>query len=92
MGGDDRMRALPDKSMYGWTDVPVPSSSVDPGIAKTFTLWANYLINIKRAKNTLIIQVDCPNFPNVLWTNILLDKYVDLNCIFSGHYALKPNA
>ena len=74
MAGDDGTRALPDKSMYGWTDIPVPSNSVDPRIVKTLTLQANYFIDIKRAKNMLIIQVDFPNSPNTLLNDILLDN------------------
>jgi len=86
------MRALPNKSMYGWTGVPVPCRSLNPGITKTLSLQVNYLIDVKRAKNTLIIQANFPNFPDTLWTDVLLNKYIDLNHIFSGHYALKPNA
>src|SRR5882672_9996414 len=74
-GDEIGTRALPDESMYPWSDIPVSSTSLDPDIALTLALRANYLIDVRRAKHTLIIRADCPTFPEALWTDILLDKY-----------------
>src|SRR5882724_9811767 len=81
---EGRTRVIPNESMYPWTDVPIVPTSVDPDIVRTLALRANYHVNVRRAKHTLIIRADCPTFPDALWTDVLLDKYVDLDRIFSG--------
>jgi len=48
-----------------------------------------YLNDIKHAKNTLIIHANCPNFPDAMWFDVLLNKYINLDRIFSGNYALE---
>jgi len=78
-----------DESSYAWTDVPIPTSYLNAGIARTLYLKSVYQRDIKRAKNTLIIRPDCPNFPDALWVKVLLNKYIDLDKIFVGHYALE---
>ena len=56
------------------------------------TLRANYLLDIKCTKNHLLICANCPPFPDGLWTDILLDRYVDLNCVFTGYYSINSDS
>ena len=81
-----------DKSSYAWTDVPIPTGFLDAGIAQTLYLKSIYQRDVKHAKNTLIIHPDCPNFPDLLWVKVLLRKYINLNKIFAGHYALESDS
>ena len=53
--GEDGTKSTPDESMYPWTDAPVPSNTPDVDISQTLALHTNYLIDVKRAKNTLIV-------------------------------------
>src|SRR5882724_3970176 len=39
-----------DKSLYGWSDVPVTASSLDPGSVHMLARRANYLGDVKRAR------------------------------------------
>src|SRR5882724_10362727 len=90
--GDDSSRSNNDKSFYAWTDVPILTGILKPGIMHMLFLKLIYLNDIKHAKNTLIIWADCPNFPDALWFDVLLNKYIDLDKIFAGHYALESNS
>ena len=90
--GDDPARNTNDESFYACTDIPILTGTLNPGITCTLFLKSIYFNDIKCAKNTLIICTDCPNFPNVLWFNILLNRYIDLDKIFSGNYALKSDS
>jgi len=35
--------------MYPWSDIPIPSQSLDPGIARTLALQANFLVDVRQA-------------------------------------------
>ncbi|KAF8579526.1 hypothetical protein K439DRAFT_1359355, partial [Ramaria rubella] len=48
----------------------------------------NYLLDSKGAKAELVGQRGCPEFPDSLWINILLDQFVNLNKIYTGAYFL----
>ena len=63
----------PDESLYPWNNSPAGAELTDLLIAKTLALCANYLLDVKRAKNNLLVRADCPPFPDGLWTDVLLD-------------------
>ena len=50
-------------------------------------LHANYLLDVKHAKNNLFVCADCPPVPDGLWTDVLLDQYIDFDHVFSSYYA-----
>src|SRR5882672_6575603 len=50
----------------------------------------NYL-NVTRAKKNLVVRQDCPNFPDNLWTDMLLNRYVNLDHVYAGYYALEAD-
>jgi hypothetical protein len=58
---------------------------------QTLSLKANHLLNLKAAKNNLISQLDCPNFPDHLWLNVLANRYVDLDKVFVGYDSLESD-
>src|SRR5882724_7097813 len=78
-----------DDPAYAWADAPVPTGFLNPRIACILALKSVYLNDVKHVKNARIIHACCPNFPDVMWFDILLNKYIDLDRIFSGHYALE---
>ena len=47
-----------------------------------------YFLNVKCAKNHLPIHANCPPFIDGLWTDVLLDRYVDLDRVFTGYYSI----
>jgi len=65
--------------LYAWASIPVTAAALDADVMRTLTLKA---IN-------LIVQLDCPDFSDSLWINMLLYWYIELNCIYASHYALE---
>ncbi|KAF8591632.1 hypothetical protein K439DRAFT_1656514 [Ramaria rubella] len=53
-------------------------------------LKQNYLLDSKCTKAELVGQRGCPEFPDSLWINVLLDQFIDLNKIYTGAYSLNP--
>jgi hypothetical protein len=51
----------------------------------------NYLVDIKAAKNKIISHLQCPIFPDGLWTNVLVGHFIDLDKVYSRYYALHSN-
>ena len=90
--GDEPTRNTNNESFYAWTNVPIPTSTLNPDIMCTLFLKSIYLNNFKCTKNTLIIHADCPNFPDALWFDFLLNRYIDLEKIFSGHFVLESDS
>jgi hypothetical protein len=54
-------------------------------------LKANHLLDLKAAKNDLVSQLDCPNFPDNLWLDVLANRYNDLDKVFAGYYSLESD-
>src|SRR5882672_9308626 len=67
---------------------PVRPQPLDADIMETLVLKANHLIDVRRAKNNLVVRPDCPDFPDALWTDILLDHYINLDRVYTRYYAL----
>jgi len=55
-------------------DHQIVLSILDPDVVLTLLLKANYLVNIRKAKNNLIIHQDCPDFLDTLWHDVLLNR------------------
>jgi len=51
----DTQESSTNKSLYAWSNMPVPATSLDADVSKTLALKANYLTDIHHAKNNLII-------------------------------------
>ena len=68
-----------DESLFTWSNTPVSSSVLDPNVTRMLLLKANYIIDTRRAKNDLIVRPDCPDFPDGLWIDVLLNWFVDLD-------------
>lgn len=82
-------RKSPDKSLYPWRNITALGDiSFDPAVMRTLTLKANHLADLKQAKHNILVRHDCPNFPDGLWNDILADRFIDLDRVFSGYYSL----
>jgi len=46
------------ESRFTWSGIPVTSTALDPNVAQTLALKVNYIIDVRRAKNDLIIRPD----------------------------------
>jgi len=77
--------------LFAWSNALISSSVLDPDIVQTLLLKANYIIDARRAKNDLVVRPDCPDFPNGLWIDVLLNRYVDLNRVYAKYYALNSD-
>ncbi|KAF8580192.1 hypothetical protein K439DRAFT_1357684, partial [Ramaria rubella] len=51
----------------------------------------NYLRDLKGAKLNVVTQQHCLSFPDGLWTDILADRFIDLDKVHSGYHMLEPN-
>ena len=78
-----------DEILYAWANVPVLTTVLDADVTQTLVLKANYLVDVRCMKNNLVVRLDCPDFPDALWTDILLDRYIDFDHVYAGYYALK---
>jgi len=83
--------SMVNESLYVWSGIPVTTAALDPSVSKTLALKANYLVDIRRAKNNLIVRLDCPDFPDTLWNDVLLNRYVDLDRVYAGYYTLEAD-
>ncbi|KAF8584364.1 hypothetical protein K439DRAFT_1346282, partial [Ramaria rubella] len=81
-----------DESLYGWRHTyvaPVPvDKPVDPILECTLRLKQNYLLDSKCTKAELVSQRGCPEFPDSLWIEVLLDQFIDLDKIYTRAYLL----
>ena len=51
-------------------------------------LKQNYLLDPKNTKSDILSQLDCPDFPDGVWTDVILSRYIEFNQVYSGYYAL----
>jgi hypothetical protein len=58
---------------------------------QTLSLKVNHLLDLKAAKSNLVSQLDCPNFPDHLWLDVLANRYVDLDKVSTGYYSLESD-
>jgi hypothetical protein len=80
-----------DESLFTWKSLPVPDEPTNPQVKLTLQLKQNYLVDIKAAKNKIIGHPHCPIFPDGLWTNVLLGRFIDLDKVYLGYYALESD-
>ncbi|KAF8573794.1 hypothetical protein K439DRAFT_922854 [Ramaria rubella] len=84
-----------DETLYGWNHtfvVPPPiNEPVDPVLERTLRLKQTYLVDSKGAKADLLGQRGCAEFPDSLWIDVLLDRYIELDKVYSGTYSLNPD-
>jgi hypothetical protein len=57
----------------------------------TLRLKRNYLADVKTAKNKIVGHLRCPIFPDGLWSDVLLGRFIDLDKVYSGYYALESD-
>ncbi|KAL1950137.1 hypothetical protein VTO73DRAFT_5260 [Trametes versicolor] len=65
---------------YQRDEIPKP-------VAESLKFLQIYATDIKGTKLHLVNSVGAPEFPDSEWNNILLGQVVDLNRVFTGHYA-----
>ncbi|KAF8577706.1 hypothetical protein K439DRAFT_1364045, partial [Ramaria rubella] len=51
----------------------------------------NYLRDLKGTKLSVVTQQRCLSFPDGLWTDILADRFIDLDKVHSGYHTLEPD-
>jgi hypothetical protein len=86
-----RSRKHPKRSAFSWHHHRHDCVPADSSARKTLSLKANHLLDLKAAKNDLISQLDCPDFPDSLWTDILANRFIDLDKVYSGYYSLESD-
>ncbi|KAF8589849.1 hypothetical protein K439DRAFT_1612418 [Ramaria rubella] len=77
--GVTRSKKQADDSCYAWKQAYVPF--VTP----------NYMLDSKGAKSDILSQPFCPDFPDGLWSDVLLNRYIDFDKVYLGYYTLIPN-
>jgi hypothetical protein len=81
----------PCRAKFSWRKLSSPGKPEDLCLAKTLSLKANHLRDLKLAKNDLLSRIDCPNFPDGLWVDVLADRFIDLDKVFAGYYSLESD-
>jgi len=61
-----------------WSSIPVRTATLYPNVSRTLALKMNYLIDIR------VIRPGCFDFPDALWTAILLNQHIDLDWVYAG--------
>jgi len=51
----------------------------------------NYCIDLKTSKKAILGFPRCLIFPNPQWNDVLLNRYVEFDKIFTGYYALESD-
>ena len=64
---------------------------LNPNLALPLKLKQNYLLNSKNAKSNVLSQPSCPDFPDALWVNVILNCYLNFDWVYSGYYALESD-
>lgn len=84
---DEDAREEIDISMF-----PFDTDSTDPSLtecaAKTLQLRENYMRDVKFAKKKIICARGCPDVPDFIWNDVLLDRYHDFNKSFTAFYSI----
>jgi hypothetical protein len=88
---EENAKKRPDESLFAWRSDHYTTKTFDPEVILTHKLKANYAIDIKAAKADLTNRPNCPNFPDALWTDVLLCNFINLDKIHGGFYALEPD-
>ncbi|KAF8587374.1 hypothetical protein K439DRAFT_1250819, partial [Ramaria rubella] len=90
--GSTSQKRQSDESLYGWRHTYVApvtiDEPVDPILKRTLRLKQNYLLDSKCAKAELVGQRGCPEFLDSLWIDVLLDRFIDLDKIYTRAYLL----
>jgi hypothetical protein len=86
-----RSRKRPKKSAFSWRRHRHDRAPADLSARKTLALKANHLLDLKAAKNDLISQIDCPDFPDSMWSDVLANRFIDLDKVYSGYYSLESD-
>ena len=66
------LQRLTDKWLFAWKNSDRSQVPLDPKLVQMLWLKENYLLDPKATKSDLVRQPNCPNFPEGLWTNVLL--------------------
>ncbi|KAF8585603.1 hypothetical protein K439DRAFT_1615876 [Ramaria rubella] len=81
-----------DDALFGWRHAHVPQlltdEPIDPILERTLKLKWNYLLDSKGTKADLVGQRGCPEFPDNLWIDVLLDRFIDLDRVYTRAYSL----
>ncbi|KAI0037985.1 hypothetical protein FA95DRAFT_1506230, partial [Auriscalpium vulgare] len=65
-----------------------PAVVLTPSQLRTLELKSNYLRDLTSARQLILSRPDCPAVPVSIWKDVLSSVYVDLDKLFSSHYAL----
>jgi hypothetical protein len=68
-----------DPAKFTWRRCKRALPASNTPATKTLALKANHLRDPKGAKNDLVSQLDCPNFPDNLWLDVLANRFIDLD-------------
>jgi hypothetical protein len=63
-------------------------SRVDPSSRKTQSLLQNFAIDLRFTKDSILNSIDCPQFPESEWTNLISGRSVNLDHVLSGLFSV----
>jgi hypothetical protein len=74
-----------DESVYAWVaSRGEKRTTLSDNLSKTLKLIDAYTMDPKATKRSLVNELDCPEFPNSEWKNIITGRAVSLDAVLSG--------
>ena len=84
-GEPETKRIKVDESAYAWVaNRQFKRTSLRDSLRRTLKLVETYTIDPKATKRSLVNELDCPEFPDSEWKNIIAGRAVNLDAVLSG--------
>ncbi|KAI9064554.1 hypothetical protein FKP32DRAFT_1714216 [Trametes sanguinea] len=84
-----RTKRLVDESLFPFiSSIPEDVRQLPDALQRTLVLKENYTRDLTLAKQRVICSPGCPPVPDSVWTDILANRYVDLDRVFSAIYTI----
>ena len=91
-GEPSAKRVKVDESAFAWIASRQHKYTIlQDSLTKTLKLIESYTIDPKATKQSLVNELDCPEFPDSEWKNIIARRAVSLDAVLSGQLSTTHN-
>ncbi|OSC98602.1 hypothetical protein PYCCODRAFT_1374925 [Trametes coccinea BRFM310] len=94
-GGEQRARLKRnvDESLFPFIPaVQEESQQLSDDLQRTLVLKENYTRDLAYSKQRVVCSPACPPVPDAIWTDVLANRYVDLDRVFSAIYTVEGDS
>ncbi|CDO68213.1 hypothetical protein BN946_scf184913.g3 [Trametes cinnabarina] len=87
--GPSRSKRHIDESLFPFSSsIPDDVRLLSDALQRTLLLKENYTRDLATAKQRVVCSPGCPPVPDAIWSDVLANRYVDLDRVFSAVYAV----